>query len=59
MILYGYLLEVVIVFLWYKLIIEKEIRAKTGGADKIFKRTIKLVIKYKSTIKNNILIIFY
>lgn len=56
MILYGYLTEVIILFLWYKLIIKKEITAKTDGADKILGRTIKLVIRYKETIKNNILL---
>lgn len=53
-ILYGYVIEVIIIWLWYKLIIKKEISVKTDGADRILRRTIKLILQYKTTIKNNI-----
>lgn len=55
MILCGYLVELIIILLWYKLIIKKEITAKTNGADKILRRTIRLIIQYKDTIRENIL----
>lgn len=53
MILFGYVIEIIIWF-WYKLIIKKEISLKTDGADRILRRTIKLIIQYKTIIKNNI-----
>jgi hypothetical protein len=56
MILYGYLIELLVLFLWHKLIIKKEIIAENGRDDKILRRTIKLLIRYKDTIKNNILL---
>lgn len=54
MILFGYVIEIIIIWFWYKLIIKKEISLKTNGADRILRRTIKLIIQYKTTIKNNI-----
>lgn len=53
-ILFGYVIEIIIIWLWYKLIIKKEISLKTDGADRILRRTIKLIIQYKTIIKNNI-----
>lgn len=54
MILFGYVIEIIIIWFWYKLIIKKEISLKTDGADRILRRTIKLIIQYKTIIKNNI-----
>lgn len=56
MIFYGYILEAVILWFWYVLIIKKEIKAKSDGVDKILRRTINLIIQYKAIIKNNILL---
>ena len=44
MILFGYVIEIIIRWFWYKLIIKKEISLKTNGADRILRRTIKLII---------------
>ena len=44
MILFGYVIEIIIIWFWYKLIIKKEISLKTNGADRILRRTIKLII---------------
>jgi len=54
MILSGYILEVIIIWFWYTLIVKKEIYAKTDGTDKIIKRTINLLIHYKNTIRSNL-----
>ncbi len=35
MILFGYVIEIIIIWFWYKLIIKKEISLKTNGADRI------------------------
>lgn len=56
MILFGYVVEIIIILFWYKLIIEKEISLKTDCADRILRRTIKMIIQHKNTIKNNILL---
>lgn len=53
-ILFGYVIEIIIIWFWYKLVIKKEISLKTDGADKILRRTIKLIIRFKTIIKNNI-----
>lgn len=56
MILLGYVIEIIIIWFWYKLIIKKEISSKTVSEDRILKRTIKLLIQYKTTIKNSLLL---
>ena len=54
MILFGYVIEIIIIWFWYKLIIKKEISLKTNGEERILRRTIKLIRQYKTIIKNNI-----
>lgn len=45
MILSGYVLETIIIWLWYTLVVKKEIHAKSNEADRILRRTIKLIIQ--------------
>lgn len=54
MILSGYILETIIICLWFSLIIKREITVKTDGADRIIKRTINLLIQYKNVLKSNL-----
>lgn len=56
MILIGYVLESIVISFWYMLIVKKEVRAKVNDADRVLRRTINLLVQYKSIIKNNILI---
>jgi len=54
MILIGYILEFIIIYFWYMLIVKKEIHAKGNDVDRILRRSINLIIKHRIIIKNNI-----
>lgn len=55
MIFLGYLLEIIGLVIWYRLIVRKELETRKINERGILKRTVKLLITHKHSIVNNML----
>lgn len=52
--LIGYIVEAIVLYLWYRLIIKKELDEKTNSEKTILLRSVRLIIQHRMTIKKNI-----